>query len=162
MPDWFEDFLLLLNNSSAALIVPAIIVLAIIKDAKGIRFALLTAGFFLYGALIHEWIFSWDTQKFWRYVIWAGNDITWMAIIAYWGVRGKVHLWQSIMGQLIVVAVPFLQMWRLADRHLWDLSYNSAYLFKTIIPIINIATIVLCYLPIVYWLKARAKPTAAN
>ncbi|GAP75193.1 hypothetical protein W04_1713 [Pseudoalteromonas sp. SW0106-04] len=162
MPSWLGEFLILMNNGSAAFLVPAIVFFWLSKEGKALRFALLTAGFFLFGTLIHDMLLDHDTDKVWRYVVWASNDIIWMAIIAYWGIRGKVHMWQSIAGQLIVVAAPFLQLWRVADRHLWDLTFNSAYLYKTLLPIINSATLILCYLPILFWLQARRNKTAAR
>lgn len=162
MPYWLNEALLFLNNGWAAFLLPSIVFYVLTREYKALRFVLLTAAFFLYGTLIHDFLHDWDNDMIWRYVVWASNDIIWMAIIAYWGIRGKVHMWQSIAGQLIVVAAPFLQLWRVADRHLWDLTFNSAYLYKTLLPIINSATLILCYLPILFWLQARRNKTAAR
>ena len=77
-----------------------------------------------------------------------------MAIIAYLGIKDKVYLWQSVLGQLVVVMAPILQLFRVIDIHLWDLSY-STYMYKTLLPVINIGTVVVCYLPMIYLFTRR-------
>jgi len=135
---------------------PDIFVFYLQKDWFAFRFALITACFFLYGTLIHDHLRGFDDIYVWRYVVWAFNDIAWMAVIAYLGIKDKVYLWQSVLGQLVVIMAPILQLFRLVDRHLWDLSY-STYMYKTLLPLINIATVIVCYLPLIYLLTRRAK-----
>ena len=53
------------------------------------------------------------------------------------------------LGQLVVIGAPILQLFRLVDRHLWDLSYSTV-MYQTFMPLINIATVVVCYLPLLY------------
>jgi len=74
--------------------------------------------------------------------------IIWMALIAYWGIKDKVYLWQCVIGQLVVIGAPILQLFRLVDRHLWDLAY-STIIYKTLMPFINIGTVIVCYLPLI-------------
>nr|MDC2854837.1 hypothetical protein [Ningiella sp. W23] len=106
--------------------------------------------FFLFGALIHSSLKEFDDGTYiYRYVVWALNDLSWMALVAYWGLKDKLHLWQCVLGQLVVIGAPILQLFRLVDRHLWDLSY-STYMYKTLLPLINIGTIIVCYLPLLY------------
>ena len=124
---------------------------------------LITAAFFLYGTLIYDYLRDFDDGIYiYRYVVWAFNDLTWMALIAYLGIKDKIYLWQCVIGQLIVLGAPILQLFRLVDRHLWDLSY-STYIYKTLLPFINIGTVVVCYLPLIYILiKDKHTPTGNN
>ncbi|MFU2511486.1 hypothetical protein [Pseudoalteromonas sp. ASV78] len=150
MPPWFETSMRVLENSWVFILSPAIFVFYLRKDYLALRFALVTAAFFLYGALIYDSLMSIDEGVYvYRYVVWAFNDIAWMALIAYLGIKDKLYLWQSVLGQLVVISAPILQLFRLVDRHLWDLSY-STMLYKTLLPLINIGTVVVCYLPLLY------------
>ncbi len=133
---------------------PAIIIFYLRKDWLAFRFALITATFFLYGTLIFSSLREFDDAYIWRYVVWAFNDLAWMALIAYLGIKDKVYLWQSVLGQLVVLGAPILQLFRLVDRHLWDLSY-STMMYKTLLPVINITTVVVCYLPLIYLLQRK-------
>ncbi|MBB1293178.1 MAG: hypothetical protein ACJAVX_002973 [Pseudoalteromonas rhizosphaerae] len=149
MPDWFLGAISLLNKSWVFFLSPAFLVFYLRKDWLALRFTLVTGLFFLYGTLIHNSLRELDDPYIWRYVVWAFNDIAWMALIAYWAIKDKVYLWQSVIGQLVVISAPILQLFRLVDRHLWDLSY-STMLYKTLLPLINIGTVVVCYLPLLY------------
>lgn len=150
MPDWFDKVLEISNSSWMFFLSPAIFVFYLRKDFCALRFTLLTAAFFLFGALMHSSIKEFDDGTYiYRYIIWAFNDLAWMALVAYWGLKDKVHLWQCVLGQLVVIGAPILQLFRLVDRHLWDLSY-STYMYKTLLPLINFGTIVVCYLPLLY------------
>lgn len=149
MPAWFNSSMQILEISWVLFLLPAIFVFYLRKDYLALRFVLVTAAFFLYGTLIYGGLISIDDPYIWRYVVWAFNDLTWMALIAYLGLKDKVHLWQCVLGQLVVIGAPILQLFRLVDRHLWDLSY-STYMYKTLLPLINIGTIVVCYLPLLY------------
>lgn len=150
MPPWFETSMRILENSWVFILSPAIFVFYLRKDYLALRFTLVTAAFFLYGALIYDILMSIDEGVYvYRYVIWAFNDIAWMALIAYLGIKDKVYLWQSVLGQLVVISAPILQLFRVVDRHFWDLSY-STMLYKTLLPLINIGTVAVCYLPLLY------------
>lgn len=149
MPTWFNSSMQILEISWVLFLLPAIFVFYLRKDYLALRFVLVTAAFFLYGTLIYGDLITIDDPYIWRYVVWAFNDLAWMALIAYWGLKDKVHLWQCVLGQLVVIGAPILQLFRLVDRHLWDLSY-STYMYKTLLPLINIGTIVVCYLPLLY------------
>tara|TARA_Y100000782_G_scaffold115104_1_gene154676 strand:- start:1503 stop:1994 length:492 start_codon:yes stop_codon:yes gene_type:complete len=154
VPDWFNSFIVILSNSWVFILSPAIFVFYIRNDWLAFRFSVITASFFLYGTLIHSSLSEFDDIFVWRYVVWAFNDIAWMAIIAYLGIKDKVYLWQSVLGQLVVVMAPILQLFRVIDIHLWDLSY-STYMYKTLLPLINIGTVVVCYLPMIYLFTRR-------
>lgn len=145
-----------LENSWVFILSPAIFVFYLRKDWLALRFTLVTALFFLYGTLIYDSLREFDDAYIWRYVIWAFNDLAWMALIAYLGIKDKVYLWQSVLGQLVVIGAPILQLFRLVDRHLWDLSY-STMMYKTLLPIINTATVVVCYLPLIYLLSRKSE-----
>lgn len=163
MPDWFLNSVVILGNSWVFILSPAIFIFYLRKDYLALRFVLITAAFFLYGTLIHNYLRDFDDGIYiYRYVIWAFNDIAWMALIAYLAIKDKIHLWQSVLGQLVVVCAPILQLFRLVDRHLWDLSY-STYIYKTLLPFINIGTVIVCYLPLIYILiKDKHTPTDNN
>ncbi|WP_404340921.1 hypothetical protein [Pseudoalteromonas mariniglutinosa] len=160
MPEWFNDGVALLNKSWVFFLCPAILVFYLRKDYLALRFVIITAAFFLYGTLIHNSLKALDDGTYiYRYVVWAFNDIAWMALIAYLAIKDKVYLWQSVLGQLVVIGAPILQLFRLVDRHLWDLSY-STLMYKTLLPIINTATVVVCYLPLIYLiLRKKESPS---
>lgn len=150
MPDWFDKILEILNSSWVLILSPAIFVFYLRKDLCALRFTLITASFFLFGALIHSSLKEFDDGIYiYRYVVWALNDLSWMALIAYLGIKDKVYLWQCVLGQLVVIGAPILQLFRLVDRHLWELSY-STYMYKTLLPLINVGTVIVCYLPLLY------------
>ncbi|MCQ8879118.1 hypothetical protein NQT69_13995 [Pseudoalteromonas shioyasakiensis] len=154
MPDWFVEIRIFLSNSWVFILSPGILIFYFRKDWPAFRFALITAAFFLYGTFIYSTLRELDEPYIWRYVVWAFNDLAWMALIAYLGIKDKVYLWQSVLGQLVVLGAPILQLFRLVDRHLWDLSY-STMMYKTLLPVINITTVVVCYLPLIYLLQRK-------
>ncbi len=154
MLNWVNNLIFVLEHSWVLFLLPAIFIFYLRKDWLAFRFALITAVFFLYGAVIYSSLREFDDPYIWRYVVWAFNDLAWMALIAYLGIKDKVYLWQSVLGQLVVIAAPLLQLFRLVDRHLWDLSYSTV-MYKTLLPIINIATVVICYLPLIYVLLRK-------
>lgn len=162
MPEWVNPVIVAIDHSWVFILSPAIFVFYLRKDWPAFRFVLITAIFFLYGTLIYSSLREFDEAYIYRYVVWAANDLIWMALIAYLAIKDKVYLWQSVLGQLVVISAPILQLFRLVDRHLWDLSY-STYLYKTLMPLINIATVVVCYLPLIYlFLQRNKKPAQAK
>lgn len=156
MPEWVNPVIVTLDHSWVFILSPAIFVFYLRKDWQAFRFTLITAIFFLYGALIYSSLREFDEPYIYRYVVWAANDLIWMALIAYWAIKDKVYVWQSVLGQLVVISAPILQLFRVLDRHLWDLSY-STYLYKTLLPLINTGTVVVCYLPLIYFFMQRDK-----
>jgi|TARA_B100001063_G_C16520240_1_gene431286 hypothetical protein len=150
LPEWFLYFVSILSKSWVLILSPAILLFFILKDYLALRFAAITAAFFLFGTITYSSLMAFDDGIYvYRYLVWALTDITWMALIAYLGLKDKVHLWQCVLGQLVVIAAPILQLFRLVDRHLWDLSYSTV-MYQTFMPLINIATVVICYLPLLY------------
>ena len=157
MPVWYLDLINVLDSSMVLFLIPSAVIFYLLKDTLSLRFVVVTGSFFFLGAILNNTIKSFDQGLFiYRYLFWAFFDIAWMATIAYWALKDKVHLWQSITGQLVVVFAPVLQLFRLLDRHLWNLSYSD-YLYQTLLPIINVATIVVCYLPIFYFFFNKSK-----
>ncbi|ATC83192.1 hypothetical protein OIZ54_18295 [Pseudoalteromonas sp. A3] len=147
---WFNELYAFIELSWVLFLLPAIVIFFLRKDYLALRFVCITSAFFLFGAFIYEPLKTFDKDiNIYRYVIWAFNDIAWMALIAYLGLKDKVYLWQCVLGQLVVVMAPTLQLFRVVDRHLWDLSY-STLMYKTLLPLINISTVVVCYLPLIY------------
>ncbi|MBU2970023.1 hypothetical protein KO527_11740 [Pseudoalteromonas sp. C2R02] len=135
-------------SSQAILIVLATIFCFVSKDTKGTLFCFITFIFFLWAISLNSFIKIYDQDYFiFRYIFWAFNDLAWMGLIAYLTIKDKIHLWQSIIGQLIVLPAPLLQLMRLVDRHYFDLTYTD-YLYKGLLPLINTATVVLCFAPL--------------
>eukprot|EP00494_Astrolonche_serrata_P001743 UN01749 len=73
------------------------------------------------------------------------------------GNKDKVYLWQCVIGQLVVIGAPILQLFRLVDRHLWDLAY-STIIYKTLMPFINIGTVIVRYLPLIMLFAKKVTP----
>ena len=100
-------------------------------------------------------------MRIYRYFFWALNDIIFMAIIAYWAVKDKVYMWQSVLAQIIIIPAPYAAFFRLVDRHLMDMSY-STYLYPTIIPIVNVATLCLAFVPVISFWQLRKQRLATQ
>ncbi|AXT29559.1 hypothetical protein [Pseudoalteromonas tunicata] len=145
-----------LYNGQTISVCLAFILLYFIRDSKGAFFSLITAVFFLYGSLTQSLVYEYDIDFIYRYIFWSINDLIWMGCIAYFAIKDRLYLWQSIIGQLVVVLSPILQIFRLLDRHLWDLSYSDA-IYKTTLPLINLAVVVICFLPLFLVLSSRIK-----
>ena len=108
MPDWFDKILEILNSSWVLILSPAIFVFYLRKDLCALRFTLITASFFLFGALIHSSLKEFDDGTYiYRYAVWALNDLSWMALIAYLGIKDKVYLWQCVLVSLWLLVHPF-------------------------------------------------------
>lgn len=151
----FSQFLLLVRDNATILTFFSVVLFAVLKDDKALRYAALCAAFYVVGYFSYPVIKKIDADFYViRYIYWALSDIVFMAILAVWALRDKVYLSQSILAQLIVLPAPIMQLFRLVDRHYLDLSY-STYLYKSILPLVNILTVLLCFLPVVYILKSR-------
>lgn len=155
---YFNQFLLLIRDHATLLTFISVVLFALLRDDKALRYAALCAAFYVIGYFSYPIIKRVDADFYViRYVYWAMSDIVFMAILAVWALKDKVYLWQSVLAQLIVLPAPIMQLFRLVDRHYLDLSY-STYLYKSILPLVNILTVILCFLPVVYVLKSRVKP----
>ena len=151
----FSQFLLLVRDNATILTFFSVVLFAVLKDDKALRYAALCAAFYVVGYFSYPIIKKIDADFYViRYIYWALSDIVFMAILAVWALRDKVYLSQSILAQLIVLPAPIMQLFRLVDRHYLDLSY-STYLYKSILPLVNILTVLLCFLPVVYILRSR-------
>jgi hypothetical protein len=151
----FSQFLLLVRDNATILTFFSVVLFAVLKDDKALRYAALCAAFYVVGYFSYPVIKKIDADFYViRYIYWALSDIVFMAILAVWALRDKVYLSQSILAQLIVLPAPIMQLFRLVDRHYLDLSY-STYLYKSILPLVNILTVLLCFLPVLYILRSR-------
>ncbi|RZM83150.1 hypothetical protein C3B51_07465 [Pseudoalteromonas rubra] len=143
-------------DSQMVLVSIAVVLFYFLKDKQALRYALLCFVFFINGYLTYDLIMEFDTNKVYRYIYWAATDILFIAIVAYWALKDKMYMWQSIICQLVVIPAPLLQLFRLVDWHLMDLSY-SGYLYRTILPLVNYATVFLCFAPLIYLFGRNAK-----
>ncbi|WP_462183077.1 hypothetical protein [Pseudoalteromonas maricaloris] len=151
MLELWEPIRLFFGQNSIWISLSAVVLCAFLGDWKAMRYATLVFAFYFIGSYTVEVIRTFDSDKFYRYVFWAINDIIFMAIIAYWAVKDKMYLWQSILAQIIIIPAPLLQFFRLVDRHFMDMSY-STYLYPTIIPMVNVATLCLAFVPVfTFW-----------
>jgi len=155
---YFNQFLLLIRDHATLMTFISVVLFALLRDDKALRYAALCAAFYVIGYFSYPIIKRIDADFYViRYIYWAFSDIVFMAILAIWALKDKVYLWQSVLAQLIVLPAPIMQLFRLVDRHYLDLSY-STYFYKSILPLVNILTVILCFLPVVYILKSRIKP----
>ncbi|MCF2907369.1 hypothetical protein L1285_03445 [Pseudoalteromonas sp. DL2-H2.2] len=141
-------------DSQMMLVSLSVILFCFLKDRLALRYSLLCFAFFVNGYLTHDLILELDTHMVFRYIYWAAADILFIAIVAYWALKDKMYMWQSIICQLVVIPAPLLQLFRLVDRHLMELSY-SGYFYKTILPLVNYATVFLCFAPLIYLLGRK-------
>ena len=152
---YFNQFLLLVSDHATLLTFISFALFALLRDDKALRYASLCAAFYVICYFSFPLIKKVDADLYViRYIYWALSDIVFMAILAVWALKDKVYLWQSVLAQLIVLPAPIMQLFRLVDRHYLDLSY-STYLYKSILPLVNILTVILCFLPVMYLLKNR-------
>ncbi|RXE84174.1 hypothetical protein [Pseudoalteromonas sp. A757] len=149
-PEW-EPIRLFFQEYSIWVSFLAVVMCIVVRDKQALRYSSLVALFYILGWLTYDWIMQFDDVKVFRYIYWAFSDIAFMAIIAYWAVKDKMYLWQSILAQIIIIPAPLLQFFRLVDRHFMDLSY-STYLYPTVIPMVNVATLCLAFVPVfTFW-----------
>jgi len=147
--EYIRDILNLLYSSHAFFVGIAALLLYFLSDKQSFRFALVTFLFFLLGVFFTDLVKEFDYKIYvYRYAFWAFNDLAWMASIAYLTMKDKIHLWQSILGQLIVLPAPLLQLVRFVDRSYFDLTYTD-YIYKSLLPLINMATVALCFAPLI-------------
>ncbi|WP_462153992.1 hypothetical protein [Pseudoalteromonas piscicida] len=139
----------------------AVVICYLLGDKKSLRYALLVAVFYVLGTFTSDYIRAIDDARVYRYIFWALNDIIFMGIVAYWALKDKMYMWQSILAQLIIVPAPIMQLFRLVDRHLMDLSF-STQLYITIIPIVNVATLCLAFIPFILLWKQRCERKEQN
>ncbi|MDW7547610.1 hypothetical protein [Pseudoalteromonas peptidolytica] len=154
MLDAWESVRLFYIQYSIPLSLVAVFSCVFLRDIKAARYAILIAAFYIIGHFTSDIVRAVDSDRVYRYIFWAFNDILFMAIIAVWAIKDKVYMWQSVVAQLIIIPAPILQMFRLVDRHLMELSYSS-YLYVTVIPIINFATLCLAFVPVIGYFQLR-------
>jgi len=127
-------FLYLIRDHATVVTFIAVALFFMLKDKLALRYASLCAVFYIVGYFSYDIIKEADGDKYvLRYIIWALNDIIFMAILAYWALKDKVYIWQSVIAQL---------------------TY-SPYLYKTILPLVNIVVVLLCFAPLVVFLKKK-------
>ncbi|OUL57898.1 hypothetical protein [Pseudoalteromonas ulvae] len=141
-----NSVLIYIYNGHAVFVCLVFFAFIYIKDYKAATFSFCTAISFLIGIAAQGFLYENDNSFVYRYIFWASNDLIWMACIAYLAIKDKVYLLQSIIGQLVVALSPIIQIFRLLDRHLWDLSYSDL-LYKSILPLINFAIVFICFIP---------------
>ncbi|MCF6438914.1 hypothetical protein L1077_05695 [Pseudoalteromonas luteoviolacea] len=146
----FTDLLVLLGDYFTLFSVLAVVIFYLLNDKLALRYSVLCAVFYIVGNYTHNPVKAFDDDEVYRYIIWALNDIVFIAIVAYWAIKDKMYMWQSVLVQLVVLPAPLLQLFRLVDRHLMDLSY-STYLYKTILPFVNFSAVALCFAPLILY-----------
>ncbi|MBQ4850758.1 hypothetical protein J8L98_08285 [Pseudoalteromonas sp. MMG013] len=153
LPDNIDAILLLIRDHAMAITFIAVAIFTILGDRQALRYAGLCAIFYVMGYFLYDFFLKVDGgQYIFRYIVWALNDIVFMAILAYWAIKDKVYIWQSVIAQLVILPAPLLQLFRLIDRHMLDLTY-SEYLYRTILPLVNITIVLLCFAPLVMLLN---------
>lgn len=155
-PENIDAILWVITDHATVITFIAVAIFIIIKDIQALRYASLCAAFYVAGYLLFDITLEIDNRKYiFRYIVWALNDIVFMAILAYWAIKDKVYIWQSVIAQLVILPAPLLQLFRLIDRHMLDLTY-SEYLYRTILPLVNITIVLLCFAPLLMLLKRNS------
>ncbi|RJE73744.1 hypothetical protein BGP78_17370 [Pseudoalteromonas sp. MSK9-3] len=156
-PENIDAILWMIRDHATVITFIAVAVFIILKDMQALRYAGLCAVFYVVGYCLFDLIIEIDDKKYiFRYIVWTLNDILFMAILAYWAIKDKVYIWQSVIAQLVILPAPLLQLFRLIDRHLLDLTY-SEYLYRTILPLVNITIVLLCFAPLVMLFKKNTQ-----
>lgn len=154
---YFASIQDLITNYQMAIVLISIAIFLFKRDLNSLRYSVLLMLFFIIGYITYPWIMAYDYGFYvYRYVYWALIDILFIAILAYWALKDKVYIWQSVIGQLVVLPAPILQLFRLVDRHYMDLSY-STYLYKTLLPLVNSLSVLVCFLPLLLIYKQKNK-----
>jgi hypothetical protein len=157
--DEIDVFLLLVRDHATAVTFIAVALFALLRDRLALRYSALCAVFYIVGYFSYKIIKDADGGRYiLRYILWALNDILFMAILAYWALKDKVYIWQSVTAQLIILPAPLVQLLRLVDRHLLDLTYSN-YLYKTILPLVNVSIVLLCFAPLAVIFKKKLSTT---
>ena len=155
---YLDEILISIRDHATVLCLSAVVFFIYFQDKRALRYSLLCSFFYILGNISYPIIMKFDYSIYlYRYVYWAFSDIAFMAILAYWTLNDRVYLWQGVIGQIIVLPAPLLQLFRLVDRHLLDLSY-STYLYKTILPLVNSLIVLICLIPAINVIRSRLNP----
>jgi len=118
----------------------------IVKEKKGVFFSSILLLFFFTSYYISPIIKSIDPSMHYRYWFWIANDLLCMITLAYFAIKDRVYIWQSIYGQLLILPIPIIEAIRYTDRHFFDLSYSTSF-YVSFIPILNTLVIILAFIP---------------
>lgn len=126
------------------------------KDKPALIFSVVTLISFLISYFGTPFIFDLDPGRVYRYVFWITNDVAWMAIIAYLGIKDKISINVSIVAQICVIPIVLIQLLRIVDIQILDIPFITL-LYKTIIPLSNTLIVLLCLWPFLSYLIERVK-----
>lgn len=150
------------SNYFIAILAAGFALLCFLRDKAGATFAGVTLFFFFMGNFYFPFLISWDEERIFRYPIWFFHELSWMALIAYLGLKDIVSMKQSIVGQLFAIPLLCVNAFRGMDFHYMGL-FASQSGYQLIYPICELAIVLLCWLPIFVYLKNKlfAKPQLA-
>lgn len=151
-----KDLLHLILDWQMIIIACCALVYFINKDRSAFLFTFITLLSFLLSYLATPFIFEHDPERFYRYIFWIGNDIVWMAMIAYLGLKDKISLSLCISAQICVIPAMLVQLLRIVDVQILNIQFIS-FLYKTIIPLSNTLIVLLCVWPLLFYLVEKAK-----
>lgn len=135
----------------------ATICLYFTNDRSAFLFAFLVIVSFFISYFLSPVIKSLDSQYFYRYLFWIINDVAWMGVVSFLALRDKIKMYQCIWGQLFMLPVIAVQMFRIADRYVLELPiYN--YIYKVVIPIANTLLVLLVLMPLLSRLLISKRP----
>jgi len=126
------------------------------KDRSAFLFTCVTLVSFLLSYLLTPYIFEYDPNRIFRYLFWISNDIAWMAIITYLGLKDKISLRLCISAQVCVIPAMLVQLLRIVDVQILNIQFISS-LYQTIIPLSNSLVVLLCVWPLLFYLVEKAK-----
>lgn len=151
-----ETLLIELGSYHTVSVVIATMLLWGLRDRQGMRFAAVTTFFYILANLYFDYLIAWDSANLYRYFVWFSHDLLWMATIAYFSLRDKLELKQSVLGQLLCLPILCLNLLRAIDMATGQFNFSLTP-YQIIYPVCETAIVVLCWLPVVVALKAKVK-----
>ncbi len=126
------------------------------KDTPALLFSLVTLVSFLLSYIFTPIVFELDPNYVYRYIFWVFNDILWMAVIAFLAIKDKINVSISVMAQIAVIPAILMQLFRIVDIHILEISFISM-LYKSIIPLSNSIIVLLCIFPLLSYIVGSIK-----
>ncbi len=148
------QLLVSLGSYLTAILFVATLAFLILKETSYALMAGITWLFFFLGTQYYPYLIAWDVERIYRYPIWILHDFTWMAIIAYLGIKDRIAMWQSIYCQLLALPLLFLNFFRAIDVQLLEVMFTTP-VYRSLYPVCETAIVLLCVAPIFHCVKRK-------
>ncbi len=153
----FLDFLHSVDNYHLCTIIISFALALFFKNKRWAILTGVTTFFYYIGYITLCDVIKLDTDKVWRYAVWAGWDALWMLVVFKTWDKKLVYQYQAVAAVILGFAGVCLQAFRHIDRHYFELAYSTS-IYQTMAPTFNNLLVLVCLYPtIAYFKKGIAK-----